>query len=132
MPIANAVLRIARPTDRLQEIATLYCQGLGFERLGEFRDHQGFDGIMVGHPQRGYHLEFTHHRGVAVGQAPTQDHLLVFYLPDEQEWVTGCQRMLTAGFRRVAAYNPYWDAHGQTFEDPDGYRVVLQQRAWGE
>ena len=72
MSIAKAVLRIARPTDRLQEIATLYCRGLGFERLGEFVDHQGFDGIMIGHPQHAYHLEFTQHRGVRVGQAPTQ------------------------------------------------------------
>ena len=78
MSIAKAVLRIARPTDRLQEIAALYCRGLGFEKLGEFVDHQGFDGIMIGHPQHAYHLEFTQHRGVRVGQAPTQDHLLVF------------------------------------------------------
>lgn len=57
MSIAKAVLRIARPTDRLQEIATLYCRGLGFEKLGEFVDHQGFDGMMIGHPQHAYHLE---------------------------------------------------------------------------
>ncbi|CAI1765231.1 VOC family protein [Serratia plymuthica] len=132
MPIANAVLRIARPTDRLQEIAAMYCQGLGFERLGEFTDHQGFDGVMVGHPQHGYHLEFTHHRGVKVGLAPTQDHLLVFYLPQEGEWLAGCRRMLVAGFRQVASYNPYWDNRGQTFEDLDGYRVVLQRQAWGK
>jgi len=25
---------------------------------------------------------------------------------------------------------PYWDAHGRTFEDLDGYRVVLQNAAW--
>ncbi|HIE0648839.1 TPA: VOC family protein [Serratia marcescens] len=130
MSIAKAVLRIARPTDRLQEIATLYCRGLGFERLGEFVDHQGFDGIMIGHPQHAYHLEFTQHRGVRVGQAPTQDHLLVFYLPDENEWRAGCERMRAAGFLAVVAYNPYWERAGQTFEDPDGYRVVLQHQAW--
>ncbi len=67
MSIAKAVLRIARPTDRLQEIAALYCRGLGFERLGEFVDHLGFDGMMIGHPQHAYHLEFTQHRGVRVG-----------------------------------------------------------------
>lgn len=25
---------------------------------------------------------------------------------------------------------PYWDRKGKTFEDPDGYRVVLQQSSW--
>lgn len=112
MSIAKAVLRIARPTDRLQEIAALYCRGLGFERLGEFVDHLGFDGMMIGHPQHAYHLEFTQHRGVRVGQAPTQDHLLVFYLPDENEWRAACERMRAAGFLAVAAYNPYWDRAG--------------------
>jgi hypothetical protein len=130
MDMRNAVLRIARPTDRLPEIAQMYCRGLGFARLGEFEDHQGFDGIMLGHPQHAYHLEFTHHRGVRVGQAPTQDNLLVFYLPEEEQWQGMCEQMLAAGFRRVQAYNPYWDANGQTFEDLDGYRVVLQQQAW--
>jgi hypothetical protein len=30
----------------------------------------------------------------------------------------------------VRAFNPYWDRHGKTFADPDGYRVVLQHAAW--
>ena len=34
------------------------------------------------------------------------------------------------GYQPVAAYNPYWDRHGKTFADPDGYRVVLQNVAW--
>lgn len=38
--------------------------------------------------------------------------------------------MLTAGFRAVASLNPYWELHGRTFEDPDGYRVVIQRAAW--
>ncbi|MGL5386601.1 MAG: VOC family protein [Serratia sp. (in: enterobacteria)] len=130
MDVANAVLRIARPTDHLTTIAEMYCQGLGFEQLGAFEDHQGFDGIMLGHPHHAYHLEFTHHRGVRVGRAPTQDNLLVFYLPEIASWRRGCDQMLASGFQLVPAYNPYWDVHGQTFEDLDGYRVVLQARAW--
>src|SRR5215467_708702 len=38
--------------------------------------------------------------------------------------------MIAAGFHRVPSYNPYWEAQGQTFEDLDGYRVVLQNAAW--
>ncbi|AHG22212.1 glyoxalase [Chania multitudinisentens RB-25] len=130
MNLSNAILRIARPTDKLQAIAQMYCRGLGFEVLGGFTEHQGFDGVMLGHPQHAYHLEFTHHRGVRVGRAPTQDNLLVFYLPEVEQWQAMCKQMLAAGFRRVHAYNPYWDINGQTFEDLDGYRVVLQQQAW--
>ncbi|MEV4098267.1 hypothetical protein [Streptosporangium saharense] len=33
---------------------------------------------------------------------------------------------------RVArpSHNPYWDAHGVTLTDPDGYRLVLSTRSW--
>ena len=34
-------------------------------------------------------------------------------------------------FMPVEAFNPYWDRLGKTFEDPDGYRIVLQNAAWG-
>ncbi|MCI1678886.1 MAG: hypothetical protein LKK36_04980 [Ewingella americana] len=34
----QAVLRIARPTDNILQIAQMYQQGLGFELLGQFED----------------------------------------------------------------------------------------------
>ena len=126
----GAVLRVARPTDHLAAIAEMYATGLGFTVLAQFHDHEGFDGVILGHPQQPYHLEFTTQRGHYVGTAPTKDHLLVFYLPDHGEWEASCARMLAAGFQRVPSYNPYWEVQGQTFEDLDGYRVVLQNAAW--
>jgi hypothetical protein len=122
--------RVARPTDNLNDIARMYEDGLGFTRLGYFDDHQGFDGVMLGHPKAPYHLEFTHHRGTIVGRAPTQDNLLVFYYPDQKDWEKACSRMVSAGFEKVVSYNPYWDKLGATFEDLDGYRVVLQNSEW--
>lgn len=127
---AGAVMRVARPSDHLAEIAEMYAQGLGFTILAQFQDHAGFDGIILGHPQQPYHIEFTAQAGHMVGQAPTQDHLLVFYLPDHGEWAASCAQMLAAGFRAVQSYNPYWDNRGRTFEDLDGYRIVIQNAAW--
>lgn len=126
----NNRLRIARPTNRLDLIAQMYCKGLDFDVLGHFNDHQGFDGVIVGHPHHAYHLEFTHHRGTTVPDAPTTDNLLVFYIPDEAEWRAACTKMELAGFLAVVSYNPYWDQHGKTFTDLDGYRVVLQNTDW--
>ncbi len=123
-------MRVARPTDHLDSVVKMYRTGLGFEVLGSFEDHDGFDGVMLGHKGSGYHLEFTHHRGQHVGRAPTKDHLLVFYIPDEAEWNARCEQMSQAGFLAVPSYNPYWDRHGKTFEDIDGYRVVLQNSRW--
>jgi len=126
----KAHLRVARPTDNLQVIARMYQQGLGLDILSHFEDHEGFDGIMLGNEDMPYHFEFTHHHGYIVGRAPTQDNLLVFYIPDQHEWDELCQRMLAAGFKQVDSYNPYWDRSGRTFEDVDGYRVVLENSAW--
>lgn len=123
-------LRVARPTDNLPAIAKMYAQGLGLSVLAEFADHDGFDGAILGDPEGRYHLEFTTRRGHRVGRAPTEDHLLVFYIPDREEWEACCARMVDAGFRAVPPYNPYWATQGRTFEDADGYRVVLQNSVW--
>ncbi|MBT3188424.1 MAG: VOC family protein [Anaerolineae bacterium] len=129
----SAIMRVARPTDNLPEITRMYVKGLGFELLGKFQGHNGFDGSIIGHPKHPYHLEFTHHQGATVGKAPTKDNLLIFYIPEIPEktiWAACCEKMKAAGFTLVTAYNDYWDLIGQTFEDIDGYRVVLQNRAW--
>jgi uncharacterized glyoxalase superfamily protein PhnB len=123
-------MRVARPSDDLDGVVKFYCEGLGFTVLGSFQDHEGFDGVMVGHPGQQYHLEFTRKRGHAAGRAPTQDNLLVLYLPDHDEWTAAVDRMVSRGYAPVPSFNPYWDRRGKTFEDPDGYRVVLQNGAW--
>ena len=123
-------LRVARATDHLQRIVEFYRDGLGFEIIGAFEDHDGFDGVMLGHPSAQYHLEFTQQQGHSAGSAPNKEGLLVFYLPSKQKWKTAVQRMIDAGCNRVTSHNPYWDVRGVTFEDVDGYRVVLQNADW--
>jgi catechol 2,3-dioxygenase-like lactoylglutathione lyase family enzyme len=122
--------RVARPTDNLPEIVRFYRDGLGLEVLTSFENHEGFDGVMLGRKGHPYHLEFTHHQNHQVGKAPTQDNLLVFYIPDEAEWKSAVERMRRHGYEPVKSYNPYWDKKGKTFEDVDGYRVVLQNSTW--
>lgn len=126
---AVPTLRVARPSDDLDRLLAFYVDGLGFDLLHRFEDHEGFDGVMLGKPGALYHFEFTHASGHEAGRAPTQDNLLIFYLPDETEWGAAIDRMRRAGFDPVRSFNPYWDRTGATFEDPDGYRVVLQNAA---
>ncbi|KAL2179072.1 Glyoxalase/Bleomycin resistance protein/Dihydroxybiphenyl dioxygenase [Thermothelomyces heterothallicus CBS 202.75] len=125
MALAAAHLRVARPTDDIDRLLPFYRDGLGFEVLGRFADHLGFDGVVLGHKSAAYQIEFTKLRGHDVGRAPTQDNLLVFYLPDDDAYTKAVTRMEENGFQAVASFNPYWDRYGKTFEDPDGYRVVL-------
>ena len=121
---------MARPSDDLDRLLPFYVDGLGLDLLYRFKDHDGFDGVMLGRKGAPYHLEFTRAHDHAAGRAPTQDNLLIFYLPDEMEWRATVARMRAAGFAPLPAFNPYWDRDGVTFEDPDGYRVVLQRAAW--
>ena len=80
-------LRIARPTDRLEEIERQYVEG--------------FDGVMPGHAGAGDHLEFTREQGAVAGGAPSAEHLLAFYLPDVSEWTATCADV--DGYRVVLA-----------------------------
>jgi hypothetical protein len=127
--LSTAHIRIARPTNSIPSLLPFYVDGLGFEVLLTFTGHEGFDGVLLGHrgSASGYHLEFTSKAGHDAGRAPTQDNLLVFYLPDDEEWRRAVERMeeTETGVKAVASFNPYWDRCGRTFEDADGYRVVL-------
>jgi catechol 2,3-dioxygenase-like lactoylglutathione lyase family enzyme len=123
-------LRVARPTDRLAEAVRFYRDGLGLHELGSFSDHDGFDGVMLGLPGASWHLELTHRPGHSAGRAPGEENLLVLYLPERAAWDAAVRRMIDHGYPSVAPFNPYWAERGQTFEDPDGYRVVLERAAW--
>jgi catechol 2,3-dioxygenase-like lactoylglutathione lyase family enzyme len=123
------VLRVARPTSRLDEAVAFYRDALGFSVLGSFRDHDGFDGVMLGHPRAPWHLELTREHGVTAPDAPTPEHLLALYV-GEDGFEDAVGRLEAAGARPVRSHNPYWDLHGRTYADPDGYRVVIARQTW--
>ena len=126
----SAHLRVARPVRNLSASVSMYKRGLGLEEIGRFEDHDGFDGVMLGTRGASFHFEFTYFRDHPVQPAPTPEDLLVFYVPIASEWQERCAAMLAAGFKAVEAFNPYWQQLGRTFEDPDGYRLVIQRAAW--
>lgn len=108
----------------------MYCEGLGLRGIGSFEDHAGFDGVMLGVPGSDHHFEFTHCRAHPVAPSPTPEDLIVLYLATRADWDRACARMLAAGFEQVASFNPYWEVRGRTYQDHDGYRVVLQNDGW--
>ena len=123
-------LRVARPTNDIDALLPFYRDGLGLDVLYRFDGHDGFDGVMLGRKGAPYHFEFTRAHDHVAPPAPSEDNLLVFYLPDEMVWRAAVDRMIGAGFQPVPAFNPYWERAGRTFQDPDGYRVVLQRATW--
>lgn len=108
-------LRIARPVRDLAATQAMYCRGLGLLVIGSFEDHDGFDGVMLWGAGSSYHFEFTRSRNHPVALTPTAEDLVVLYIPMSAEW----------GPAPVC-----WPRGGRTYEDRDGYRIVLQNAEW--
>jgi catechol 2,3-dioxygenase-like lactoylglutathione lyase family enzyme len=119
-------LRVARHTERLDELVAFYRDGIGLPEIGGFRDHDGYDGVFLEIPGTGAHLELTA-GGDHGAPAPHPESLLVLYLGDEAAVRETAQRL---GQEPVPPANPYWAEHALTFEDPDGFRVVLVPEHW--
>jgi catechol 2,3-dioxygenase-like lactoylglutathione lyase family enzyme len=119
-------LRVARHTERLDEVVGFYRDGLGLTEIGGFRAHAGYDGVFLEVPGTGAHLELTAGGGHGA-PASHPESLLVLYLGDEEALRAAVARL---GIEPVAPANPYWAGQGLTFEDPDGFRVVLVPEAW--
>jgi ribosomal protein S18 acetylase RimI-like enzyme/catechol 2,3-dioxygenase-like lactoylglutathione lyase family enzyme len=119
-------LRVARHTNRLNELVRFYRDGLGLAQIGSFRDHDGYDGVLLEVPSSGAHLELT--TGASHdAPLPHPESLLVLYLGNQMAVQIVCARL---GVGPITPANPYWAKHGTTFEDPDGFHVVLVPERW--
>lgn len=117
--------RFARPTDKLKEVVEFYTKGLGLKILYQFEGHAGYKGVMIGLPDSEYHLEFTQDDKGTKCMAPTKDNLLVMYFNTEQELNQIKDSLAAIGQHPVEPENPYWKDKSLTYEDPDGWRIVL-------
>jgi catechol 2,3-dioxygenase-like lactoylglutathione lyase family enzyme len=118
--------RFARPTARLEACARFYRDVVGLEVLAEFTGHDGYDGIVLGLPDRSAQLELTRRAGGPALPDPTPEHQLVLYLGDEEAVARVEGRLRGHGLEPVPAENPYWSRRGAVaFTDPDGWVVIL-------
>lgn len=125
-----AQVRFARATPRLDRVVQFYRDGLGLPVLGGFEGHAGYDGVMLGLPGAGRHLEFT---AEPAGQPLPQPHpesLLVLYYDTAAERDRVAARLERLGYGAVPPANPYWLGKALTVPDPDGFRVVLFAGRW--
>jgi catechol 2,3-dioxygenase-like lactoylglutathione lyase family enzyme len=124
-------VRIARPSRDLAAAERFYVSALGLQvvRRTTERVPGKHDLLMVGPAGGSWHFEFTNDPEQPLDPTPTVEDLFVVYLaePVGDDLVN---RLLAAGGSRVASHNPYWDEHGVTVADPDGYRLVLCSRTW--
>jgi len=116
--------RIARHTKDLNRIIDFYGRILGLKVLGEFKDHYNYNGVFLGIPGESWHLEFTV-SNEPPSHSSDDDDLLVFYAESLDEFNKIKERLVANHVRHVRPKNPYWEKNGITFEDPDGFRIVI-------
>lgn len=122
--IIYMIFRIARHTNNLNRIIDFYGRVLGLKVLGEFKGHHKYDGVFLGIPGASWHLEFTV-SDVAPVHFPDDDDLLVFYAETLEEFNNIKNKFVMAKIKHIIPKNPYWGKNGITFEDPDGYKIVI-------
>lgn len=118
-------LRIARHTNRLQDVVVFYRDKIGFPEIGRFENHDGYDGVFLEIPGTNTHLEFTtggDHRP----PDPHPESLIVLFLESETaiEALAG-----QINQPPVVPANPYWRANARAYADPDGFQLLLALRA---
>jgi catechol 2,3-dioxygenase-like lactoylglutathione lyase family enzyme len=117
-------LRVARHTQNLNRMIDFYGRILGLKVLGEFKNHENYNGVFLGIPNAGWYLEFTVSDNPPLHQADDDD-LLIFYVASVEEFTTLKNKIIANGIKNVAPKNPYWAKNGITFPDPDGFRIVI-------
>jgi catechol 2,3-dioxygenase-like lactoylglutathione lyase family enzyme len=114
--------RLARPARDLARSVRFYRDLLGLAVVGGFEGHAGYDGVFFELPGGG-ELELT--AGPERPAPGTEEDLLVLYVDTYREVESAGRRLTAAGVARVSSPNPYWNRTGQTYLDPDGYRLVV-------
>lgn len=121
-------LRVARRCADPFALASQYRDGLGMAEHGRFSGHEGHDGVMLGWPGAGWHIELV--RAPEPRRcAPDSEDALVIYEPDAVAWQARVDALDRAGFTRVRADNPYWQLHGASFDDAEGFRWIIARQA---
>ena len=92
--------------------------------MGEFKNHNHYDGVFLGMAGASWHLEFTVSDDPPV-HIVDEDDLLVFYADNYEAYTDLLKRAAALKIPEIKPKNPYWLANGTTLVDPDGYRIVV-------
>ena len=116
--------RSARHTNRIKEIETFYTKILNLDILGDFKNHNGYDGLFIGKANTDWHLEFTTSSD-EVNHQFDEDDCLVFYPETQNEYEAVIKNLEFYRIEPIQTKNPYWNINGISFLDPDGFVVIV-------
>ncbi len=125
----SPVLRIVRHCADPVALAVQYRTGLGMDTQGGFEDRDDYAAVFLGWKGAGWHLAFVRAPAPRVAR-PEAEEALALYEPDDAQWQRRISDLEVAGFVRVTSPNPYWNDHGASFSDREGFRVIVAKLAW--
>jgi catechol 2,3-dioxygenase-like lactoylglutathione lyase family enzyme len=117
-----------RPTRDMARLLRFYRDLLGLPVLYQFGDEADPGGAMLGLPGASHHIELL---AVTDGACapPSKHNIMVLHIPDRAERDAIADRLRAAGHVETRPANPWWNERGITFDDPDGWPVVLSHGA---
>lgn len=121
------IFRIARHTNNLEPLINFYTNYLGLELLGNFKNHNLYDGVFLGKKNLDWHLEFTISDEKA-NHIFDEDDLIVFYIDNKEEFEKIISKFKENNIQEVKPKNPYWEQNGKMYLDPDGYRIIISNK----
>lgn len=116
--------RFARHTNDLEKIKSFYINVLGFQLLGEFTNHDNYDGIFIGKPNLNWHLEFTKSNEIVHFAFGNEDYL-VLYPENILAYNSIIDKIHNNELELLDSKNPYWNKNGTIILDPDGFGIII-------
>ncbi|HEY8366289.1 MAG TPA: VOC family protein [Bacteroidia bacterium] len=116
------VFRVARHTNNIEALSEFYTKVLNLQVLGEFKDHDHYDGIFIGLEAENWHLEFTKSNEIADHKFD-EDDLFVFYPETEMDKILA--NIEKYGINKHIPKNPYWQVNGIQINNPDGHGIII-------
>ncbi len=120
-------LRVARHTNCLKPIIKFYTNVLALEVLGEFVNHDKYEGVFLGKSGIGWYLEFTTSDQKA-DHTFDPDDILVFYPHSLKEYQLILEKINQNNIPLGSPKNPYWVTNGVLIHDPDGYNIIISKQ----
>ena len=119
--------RVARHTNDLEKIEQFYTTVIGLKKLGEFKNHNNYNGIFLGIEGADWHLEFTTSLEKA-NHTFDEDDIFVFYTKTTEEYLAIKNRIEKENITVETPKNIYWQENGIQISDPDEYKIIIKKQ----
>jgi len=118
------IFRYARHTQNLEKLIGFYTKVLDFKILGDFKEHNAYDGVFLGKENENWHLEFTQNNEIPESEFD-EDDILVFYPESLEEFQKIVDNLELFKVPILQPKNLYWKENGICFEDCDHYKIIV-------